>query len=135
MMTDDDITTLFSSSRKKPNCRPVRKLSDRRSNSSFPPPLTTMNTLQVRRQCREGGRLIIEAVEMTNPVLQAERSNGRLRLCFLRTEEDEVESESESEIEECEEKKVEVEKFERVRRCSSNQQASWRKPASMWVAA
>ncbi|KAG8370136.1 hypothetical protein BUALT_Bualt14G0086000 [Buddleja alternifolia] len=55
--------------------------------SNFPPPLTSMSgssNLQVRRH-REGGRLIIEAVEapFRNSYLQAERSDGRLKLCFL----------------------------------------------------
>ncbi|KAI3459368.1 hypothetical protein Pfo_016031 [Paulownia fortunei] len=54
---------------------------------NFPPPLTTMrgpSSLQVRRH-REGGRLIIEAVEkpFRSSCLQAERSDGRLRLCLL----------------------------------------------------
>ncbi|KAL0457245.1 UNVERIFIED_CONTAM: protein FANTASTIC FOUR 3 [Sesamum latifolium] len=42
------------------------------------------SSLQVRRH-REDGRLIIEAVEapFRNSYLQAERSDGRLRLCFL----------------------------------------------------
>ncbi|XP_022868324.1 protein FANTASTIC FOUR 1-like [Olea europaea var. sylvestris] len=76
---------------------------------SFPPPLTTIsggsNSLQVRRHC-EGGRLIIEAVEtpFKPTYLQAERSDGRLRLCFFQEEEvgeenEECESESESEVE------------------------------------
>ncbi|KAK6139068.1 hypothetical protein DH2020_027191 [Rehmannia glutinosa] len=53
-----------------------------RETKNFPPPLTS--SLQVRRH-REGGRLIIEAVEapFRNSYLQAERSDGRLRLCFL----------------------------------------------------
>ncbi|XP_073276547.1 protein FANTASTIC FOUR 3-like [Primulina huaijiensis] len=62
----------------------------------FPPLLTTMSgtgSIQVRRHC-EGGRLIIEAVErpLRNSYLQAERSGGRLRLCYL------TDSESDSDI-------------------------------------
>ncbi|OIT40213.1 PREDICTED: protein FANTASTIC FOUR 3-like [Nicotiana attenuata] len=54
----------------------------------LPPPLTTLrgsNSLQVSTQ-REGGRLIIKAVEApkVRTYLHAERSNGRLRLCFLK---------------------------------------------------
>ncbi|XP_059632541.1 protein FANTASTIC FOUR 3-like [Cornus florida] len=51
----------------------------------FPPPLTTMSGLQVRSH-REGGRLVIEAVETPSrpSCFQAERSHGRLRLCFLK---------------------------------------------------
>ncbi|CAI9770994.1 unnamed protein product [Fraxinus pennsylvanica] len=79
---------------------------------SFPPPLTTISSgsssLQVRRQC-EGGRLIIEAVEtpFKPTYLQAERSDGRLRLCFFQEEEEE-----EEENEECE-SEVEDEMIER----------------------
>ncbi|XP_009606299.1 protein FANTASTIC FOUR 3-like [Nicotiana tomentosiformis] len=54
----------------------------------LPPPLTTLrgsNSLQVSTH-REGGRLIIKAVEVpkVHTYLQAERSNGRLQLCFLK---------------------------------------------------
>lgn len=55
---------------------------------SFPPPLTTISgvkSLQVRPH-REDGRLVIEAVKTLSsyPHFRAERSDGRLRLCFLR---------------------------------------------------
>ncbi|KAK4379868.1 hypothetical protein RND71_001730 [Anisodus tanguticus] len=55
--------------------------------SKFPPPLTTirgLNSMQIRPH-REDGRLIIKAVEapLTHTYLQAERSNGRLRLSFF----------------------------------------------------
>lgn len=53
---------------------------------SFPPPLTTISgsdSIQVRPH-REDGRLIMKAVKAptTQSCFQAERSNGRLRLCF-----------------------------------------------------
>ncbi|CAB4262941.1 unnamed protein product [Prunus armeniaca] len=53
---------------------------------SFPPPLTTISgsdSIQVRPH-REDGRLIMKAVmaPTTQSCFQAERSNGRLRLCF-----------------------------------------------------
>lgn len=53
---------------------------------NFPPPLTTISgseSLQVRPH-REDGRLILKAVKapLTPTCFQAERSNGRLRLCF-----------------------------------------------------
>ncbi|XP_061992019.1 protein FANTASTIC FOUR 3 [Rosa rugosa] len=53
---------------------------------NFPPPLTTISgleSLQVRPH-REDGRLILKAVKapLTHNCFQAERSNGRLRLCF-----------------------------------------------------
>ncbi|KAK1395217.1 Fantastic four [Heracleum sosnowskyi] len=55
---------------------------------SFPPPLTTIsgsNSIQVRPH-REGGRLIMEAVEApcNRTCFEAERSNGRLQLKFLK---------------------------------------------------
>lgn len=55
---------------------------------SFPPPLTTIsgsNSIQVRPH-REGGRLIIEAVEApcNRTCFETERSNGRLQLKFLK---------------------------------------------------
>nr|XP_016514627.1 PREDICTED: protein FANTASTIC FOUR 3-like [Nicotiana tabacum] len=54
----------------------------------LPPPLTTLrgsHSLQVSTH-RDGGRLIIKAVEAPKvcTYLHAERSNGRLRLCFLK---------------------------------------------------
>ncbi|GER44717.1 hypothetical protein STAS_21620 [Striga asiatica] len=100
------------------NCDPLsnpKKNPNRREAKSYPPPLTTMSgasSLQVRRH-REGGRLIIEAVEtpFRNAYLQAERSDGRLRLSYITAEatnsaaeeeEDETapEEEEEEEIEE-----------------------------------
>ncbi|XP_073054505.1 protein FANTASTIC FOUR 3-like [Primulina eburnea] len=58
-----------------------------KTSNDFPPPLTSMcgpSSLQMRRR-REGGTLIIDAVEAPsrNSYLQAERSDGRLRLYFL----------------------------------------------------
>ncbi|KAI4345597.1 hypothetical protein L6164_012703 [Bauhinia variegata] len=54
---------------------------------NFPPPLTTIRgseSLRVRPH-REDGRLVIEAVKVPSSAscFQAERSHGRLRLCFL----------------------------------------------------
>ncbi|KAH6821665.1 hypothetical protein C2S53_018858 [Perilla frutescens var. hirtella] len=118
-----------------------------RNIKNFPPPLTTMSgssSLQVRRH-REGGRLIIEAVEgpFRNSYLQAERSDGRLKLCFTTAtssggeeQEEEEEEEQENEDECAAEEEVEepinefelekeefdeeinlVEKFQRLSRC------------------
>ncbi|KAL2229880.1 UNVERIFIED_CONTAM: Protein FANTASTIC FOUR 3 [Sesamum indicum] len=80
----DDWKQTTNSSSKNPL---HREASSCRKTKNFPPPLTTMSgssSLQVRRH-REDGRLIIEAVEapFRNSYLQAERSDGRLRLCFL----------------------------------------------------
>ncbi|CAN4113436.1 unnamed protein product [Withania somnifera] len=64
--------------------------NNKKSCRKFPPPLTTirgLNSVQFRPH-REDGRLIIKAVEapLTHNYLQAERSNGRLRLCFFKDE-------------------------------------------------
>ncbi|CAK9173650.1 unnamed protein product [Ilex paraguariensis] len=66
-----------------------QQMGSRKVNSyNFPPPLTSRsgsNSLQFRPH-REGGRLIIKAIESpsTHTYFQAERSNGRLRLSFLK---------------------------------------------------
>nr|XP_009789905.1 PREDICTED: protein FANTASTIC FOUR 3-like [Nicotiana sylvestris] len=49
--------------------------------SSFPPPLTSLNVVQVRSQ-REGGRLILKATTCKS-CFQTERADGRLRLSLL----------------------------------------------------
>lgn len=63
-----------------------RKLSQ--GGENFPPPLTSISGSDgVRvRPLREGGRLVIEAVTVTscNGYFQAERGDGRLRLCLLK---------------------------------------------------
>ncbi|KAL7220492.1 hypothetical protein ACSBR2_013385 [Camellia fascicularis] len=66
----------------------------------FPPPLTTMNggnSLQVRPH-REGGRLVIEAVEdpKQQRYFQVERGHGRLRLSFWKDSEMAVEESEEA---------------------------------------
>ncbi|KAG6428058.1 hypothetical protein SASPL_112307 [Salvia splendens] len=127
------------------NCR---KIND------FPPPLTTMSgasSLQVRRH-REGGRLIIDAIEgpFRNSYLHAERSDGRLKLCFTtaaaREEEEEIEEEIEesgNEFESESESDVDMnllEKFQRFSRCKDGGShetkalcSNW-KPSTLWVA-
>ncbi|PSR85377.1 Protein FANTASTIC FOUR like [Actinidia chinensis var. chinensis] len=82
-----------------------RKLMD--SPRNFPPPLTTISgtSAMLVQTHREGGRVIIQAVEATSwPVtcLRAERSDGRLRLCFLKDccDIEEVENEANEEEEE-----------------------------------
>ncbi|XP_073136160.1 protein FANTASTIC FOUR 2-like [Henckelia pumila] len=69
----------------------------------FPPPLSSMcgpNSLQMRRR-REGGRLIIDAVVEAEPFrnsyLQAERSDGRLRLYFSTSDLASIEEEQQQE--------------------------------------
>lgn len=82
-----------SSSTWSRNCKVNKRStgsSNKKSCNKFPPPLTTirgLNSVQYRPH-REDGRLIIKAVEapLTHNYLQAERSNGRLRLCFFKDE-------------------------------------------------
>lgn len=136
----DQKKTTPASPHSKDACRKIK---------NFPPPLTTMSgssSLQVRRH-REGGRLIIEAVEgpFRNSFLQAERSDGRLKLCFTtatssgKEQEDEEEendedecsgggaaeeeiedprNEFESEMEEFDGEINVMEKFQRLSRCN-----------------
>ncbi|KAK4283689.1 hypothetical protein QN277_000614 [Acacia crassicarpa] len=61
--------------------------------TNFPPPLTTMRgseSLRVRRSYREDGSLVMEAIRVPPRAscFQAERSYGRLRLCFLKNNHD-----------------------------------------------
>ncbi|KAL8100245.1 hypothetical protein AgCh_032478 [Apium graveolens] len=77
-------TTATTTRRARVNVSSAKKGNTR----SFPPPLTTIsgsNSIQVRPH-REGGRLIIEAVEApcNRTCFEAERSNGRLQLKFLK---------------------------------------------------
>ncbi|XP_076899996.1 protein FANTASTIC FOUR 2-like [Bidens hawaiensis] len=64
-------------------------LSHSRGGCSFPPPLTSISgsdgTVKVRPH-REGGRLVIKAVSVSDcgTKFETERANGRLSLCLLR---------------------------------------------------
>ncbi|XP_022722102.1 protein FANTASTIC FOUR 3-like [Durio zibethinus] len=111
---EDNIFSLSSSDSEGGNS-PTRKQSKSRQllgaekaiSRNFPPPLTTISgseSLQIRPH-REDGRLVIKAVKTpsTNTLFQAERSNGRLRLCLLKDstesfdyEEEAADKESES---------------------------------------
>ncbi|XP_009786867.1 protein FANTASTIC FOUR 3 [Nicotiana sylvestris] len=122
-----------SSSTWSRNCNNKSRSKKKNSCTKFPPPLTTIrgsNSLQFRPH-REDGRLIIKAVEspLTHNYLQAERSNGRLRLCFYKdgisnfeenevTENDMFEKEEEMEeekLEEEEEKEEESDVYNNVK--------------------
>ncbi|KAM7278323.1 hypothetical protein ACFE04_005457 [Oxalis oulophora] len=71
-----------------------------RSVTNFPPPLTTMSGSSssgsiFMRSHREEGRLIVEAVKVPSSppsVFKAERSEGRLRLCFNKDDSSVVQS-------------------------------------------
>ncbi|CAL0300581.1 unnamed protein product [Lupinus luteus] len=117
------------------NMRSSSSMSKRLNRSNnFPPPLTSLTELggvKVRPH-REDGRLILEAITSSSPqpYFQAERSNGRLRLRFLESVEDEVDYDTEEEEEEaCDEEEeleeyvgdeMEMTKFGRPSRCKEN---------------
>jgi len=89
----------------------IREKEKRRAREgrSFPPPLTTIRgseSIRVRPH-REDGRLVLQLTKVPSS-FQAERSHGRLRLCFW-TEEVVVEDEEEEEVEKAEEQEQEHE--------------------------
>ncbi|PWA77548.1 hypothetical protein CTI12_AA223430 [Artemisia annua] len=135
--SEDDAIFAYPTSRKLvKKTRRDQVVSKKVVSRSFPPPLTTMSgstPFQVRPH-REGGRLIIEAMETTtlgNNCLQAERSHGRLLLtCWKReesvssnmdtdtnTQSNENDMNDEEEIE----RNVVVENFQRLRRCNEDE--------------
>ncbi|XWS13595.1 hypothetical protein CRYUN_Cryun36dG0051200 [Craigia yunnanensis] len=110
---EDNIFSLSSSDSEGENS-PTRKQHKSRQllgakkaiSRNFPPPLTTISgseSLQVRTH-REDGRLVIKAVKApsTNTLFQAERSNGRLRLCLLKDSTPSFDYEEEAADKECE---------------------------------
>uniref|UniRef100_A0A1J3GBG4 Protein FANTASTIC FOUR 3 n=1 Tax=Noccaea caerulescens TaxID=107243 RepID=A0A1J3GBG4_NOCCA len=122
-----DVEDLFSLSlsdvqTKKPEetTTETRTLKSRKRNvspSDLPPPLTSMRGSQCiqMRPHREDGRLVMTAIKAPprNRCLQADRSNGRLRLSILRDSDEFVENEEETiESEETEEYEEEEEEDE-----------------------
>lgn len=87
----------------------VNSVSRKENSRNFPPPLTSIsgsNHVLVRSHC-EGGRLVIKAIESppSHTCFQVERSQGRLRLSFMKNDYDSkfgiekgVESNEEDEI-------------------------------------
>ncbi|KAF7813787.1 protein FANTASTIC FOUR 3 [Senna tora] len=96
---------------------------------NFPPPLTTIRgseNMRVRRTHREDGRLVMEVVRVppSASCFQAERSHGRLRLCFLKNcsfdqkDKDALTNEDEGEYScDCDGGDMKREKYERPSRC------------------
>ncbi|KAB1214223.1 Protein FANTASTIC FOUR 3 [Morella rubra] len=95
-INEDSIFLLPSSDSKDGNFRTREQTKSRQlfgtkkaNPPNFPPPLTTISGSEslLFRPHRENGRLIINAVKApaTQTYFQAERSHGRLRLCFLKT--------------------------------------------------
>ena len=82
-MVDSDIELLSSS----PECGegPKEEKRKERQVRNFPPPLTMIRgseSVRVRPH-REGGRLVLELTKVKVPFcFRAQRSHGRLRLCF-----------------------------------------------------
>lgn len=95
----------------------VKRSVKSRSDSNFPPPLTTitgMESVQVRTH-REDGRLILKAVKAPSPhsLFQTERSHGRLRLTMFKdsvfdSDKTEQETEEVDEVDEPEDEETSV---------------------------
>ncbi|KAK3417615.1 hypothetical protein EUGRSUZ_H03564, partial [Eucalyptus grandis] len=88
---------------------PRTNINNSSNSNSFPPPLTTIANDSIRvRPHREEGRLILEAVrdpQGNRPCFRAERSHGRLRLCFFKDrsplcfDSEELDDEGENDVE------------------------------------
>ncbi|GAA0167259.1 hypothetical protein LIER_22232 [Lithospermum erythrorhizon] len=94
-----------------PRSKPGEKTKKFNRKVEFPPPLTSISGtdgVQVRPH-REGGRLVIKAVTLppSNAYFQAERVDGRLRLSFLKDDEENDINEEETEVLEEEHEAVE----------------------------
>ncbi|XP_057427975.1 protein FANTASTIC FOUR 3-like [Lotus japonicus] len=107
-IADENDIDLFCSggnlgTRRQPRLQRLAAKKARTQN--FPPPLTTIRgseSLLVRPH-REDGRLVIEVTKVPPPspsCFQAERSHGRLRLCFLTNQPPSFDPEEEEEAEE-----------------------------------
>ncbi|KAK7270266.1 hypothetical protein RIF29_23285 [Crotalaria pallida] len=152
--SSDEMSSLFSSEISSSSSF-IREINRNNSNyvskrlnrgNNFPPPLTSLTDfggVRVRPR-REDGRLILEAVTSSSPqsYFQAERGNGRLRLSFYESVDDEVnyddeetdydaeeEEETEEEEEACDddeeeesgaEEELEMTKFARPSRCKES---------------
>ncbi|RDX65301.1 Protein FANTASTIC FOUR 3, partial [Mucuna pruriens] len=90
-MIESDIQLLSSSAsssecgeaQTKTNLNLGNKIRKAREARNFPPPLTTIRgseSIRVRPH-REGGRLVLQLTKLS-PCFHAQRSHGRLRLCF-----------------------------------------------------
>ncbi|KAM7462754.1 hypothetical protein LguiA_030875 [Lonicera macranthoides] len=107
-----DLENEISFTRERKSSR-VNSASRKENSRNFPPPLTSIsgsNHVLVRSHC-EGGRLIIKAIESppSHTCFQVERSQGRLRLSYMKNDydskfgvEESVESNEEDDIPELE---------------------------------
>jgi hypothetical protein len=81
------LSSLGTMEEQRQPCRQVLAATKKVKTQNFPPPLTTIRgseSLRVRPH-REDGRLVIEVAKVPTSTccFQADRSHGRLRLCFL----------------------------------------------------
>jgi hypothetical protein len=81
------LSSLGTMEEQRQPCRQVLAATKKVKTQNFPPPLTTIRgseSLRVRPH-REDGRLVIEVAKVPTSTccFQADRSQGRLRLCFL----------------------------------------------------
>ncbi|KAI6692518.1 hypothetical protein NL676_020228 [Syzygium grande] len=91
-----------------------REESERRREKKFPPPLSSLNHKGqpsfFLRPVRRDGRLELTGVRIDRPkILRSSRQDGRLRLEFIRDEEEEEEQEVQEELEDEEEQLIEEE--------------------------
>ncbi|XP_058739441.1 protein FANTASTIC FOUR 3-like [Vicia villosa] len=98
IVENDMLLSLMETKEQRQSCRKVLAATKKVKIQNFPPPLTTIRgseSLRVRPH-REDGRLVIEVTKVppSTSCFQAERSHGRLRLCFGREEEQEEDSEN-----------------------------------------
>nr|XP_043621966.1 protein FANTASTIC FOUR 1-like [Erigeron canadensis] len=89
----------------------LKMVSHRKSSGGFPPPLTSISgsdgTVKVNPH-REGGRLVIKAVSVSDcgTKFETERANGRLKLslfkdCFVNVESERAKMKNEGRVVEC----------------------------------
>ncbi|XP_045787441.1 protein FANTASTIC FOUR 3-like [Trifolium pratense] len=86
IVENDMLLSSLGTMEQREPCRRVLVATKKVKTQNFPPPLTTIRgseSLRVRPR-REDGRLVIEVAKVppSTSCFQADRSNGRLRLCF-----------------------------------------------------
>ncbi|CAL5209736.1 unnamed protein product [Lathyrus oleraceus] len=95
IVENDMLLSLMGKTEEREPCRQVVGGSKKAKIQNFPPPLTTIRgseSLRVRPH-REDGRLVIEFTKVPprTSCFEADRSHGRLRLCFSTNQEQEEE--------------------------------------------
>ncbi|KAK1317879.1 Protein FANTASTIC FOUR 4 [Acorus calamus] len=109
---EEDLLGILSSPPPPPS--PVQSgsslLRRQRTARDFPPPMKSIEAVKYV-QHREGQRLVVKAVRAST-VLKADRTGGRVRLCYVKRVDDEVTRIEEDEEEEVEEEETEEEEEE-----------------------